>query len=77
MDYEMPEINGAETTDMIRTFLCNQNIEQPIIAGVTGHSDQKFFKIAFESGMNIVFEKTLIPDKVLKELINNCDIKIA
>ena len=39
MDYEMPEINGVETSDMIRTFLCNKNIEQPIIAGVTGHLD--------------------------------------
>ena len=27
MDYEMPELNGPQTTDLIRTFLYNANID--------------------------------------------------
>ena len=39
MDYEMPEIDGPEATHLIRDFLYLEDIEQPIIAGITGHSD--------------------------------------
>ena len=39
MDYEMPEMNGPECTDLIRNFLYQNNIDQPIIAGVTSHTD--------------------------------------
>ena len=35
----MPELDGPSTTTLIREFLYLQNIEQPIIAGVTGHSE--------------------------------------
>ena len=35
----MPDIDGPETTSLIRDFLYFENIDQPIIAGVTGHSD--------------------------------------
>ncbi len=55
MDYEMPEINGLEATQMIREFLYQKNIDQPIIAGVTGHSEQEYMNEAIKSGMNIVF----------------------
>ena len=41
MDFDMPEMNGPEATKMIRDFLYNENIEQPIIAAVTGHSDER------------------------------------
>ena len=55
MDYEMPEMNGPECAHLIREFLYFENITQPIIAAVTGHSDQKFVDNAIKSGMNIVF----------------------
>ena len=51
----MPEINGPEATSLIREFLYFEDIEQPIIAGITGHSDQKFIVKATVSGINIVF----------------------
>lgn len=70
----MPEINGPQATTMIRDFLYFEDIEQPIIAGVTGHSDDKFIKIAVEAGMNIVFQKTPFPHNKLKDLIIKCDI---
>ena len=38
MDYEMPEMDGLETTKQIREFLYNENIDQPIVATITGHS---------------------------------------
>ena len=39
MDFEMPEINGPEATGLIREFLYFEDLEQPIIAAVTGHTD--------------------------------------
>ena len=62
MDYEMPDMDGTETTNLIREFLYFENIDQPIIVGVTGHSDQKYIDRATESGMNIVFQKTPFPE---------------
>ena len=38
MDYEMPEMDGLETTKQIREFLYNENIDQPIVSVITGHS---------------------------------------
>ena len=35
----MPEMNGPETTNLIREFLYSREIDQPIIAAVTAHSD--------------------------------------
>ena len=43
---------------MIREFLYTMNIDQPIIAAVTGYSDKDHFDIALKAGMNIVLEKT-------------------
>ena len=38
MDYEMPEMDGLETAKQIREFLYNENIDQPIVSVITGHS---------------------------------------
>ena len=46
MDYEMPVIDGLEATKLIRNFLYNKNLEQPIIAAITGHSHQKYIENA-------------------------------
>ena len=42
MDYEMPGMNGPQTTNKIRERLFEEQIDQPIIVAVTGHSDEKF-----------------------------------
>ena len=39
MDYEMPEMNGPEATSLIRDFLYFEDLEQPIVAAITGHTD--------------------------------------
>ena len=39
MDCSMPEMDGPETTEMIRAYLYEQNLEQPIISAVTGHQE--------------------------------------
>ena len=48
----MPNLTGPETATLIREFLKEKNIEQPIISGVTGASDQKSIDNCFMSGMN-------------------------
>ena len=55
MDYEMPGMNGPECTQLIRDFIYFEDLDQPIIATITGHSDQKIVDNAIKSGMNIVF----------------------
>ena len=42
MDFEIPEMSGPKATNLIRQYLYEQNIEQPIIALVAGHSEQKY-----------------------------------
>ena len=51
----MPKMNGLETTNQIREFLYSENIDQPIVATITGHSEQIYIDRAIDSGMNIVF----------------------
>ena len=55
MDYEMPEMDGLETTNLIREFLYKENIDQPVIASITGHSEKIYIDRAIEAGINIVF----------------------
>jgi len=39
MDCNMPFMDGYEATDKIRQYLFEKNILQPIIIGVTGHTE--------------------------------------
>ena len=55
MDYEMPEINGPEACRQIREMLYFEEIDQPIVVAVTGHSDERFIQESIEAGMNTVF----------------------
>ena len=57
----MPHMTGPEATTQIREYLHEQNLFQPIIAGVTSYQDQKHIQNALKSGMNVVFEKTPFP----------------
>ena len=51
----MPSMNGPEATNLIREALLEEQVDQPIIIAVTGHSDDRFTKDSIESGMNAVF----------------------
>ena len=57
MDFDMPILFGYEATTRIREFLHMHKLKQPIITGVTGHTQQKFTDLAFNSGMNMVLSK--------------------
>ena len=52
MDCNMPIMDGYETTVLIREFLYERNIDQPIISAVTGHSEQFYINKSIASGMN-------------------------
>ena len=45
-------MDGYQTTQMIRQYFYENNIEQPIITAVTGHTEQQFLNRAFQSGIN-------------------------
>ena len=42
MDCNMPFMDGYESTGMIRSYLFDKNIEQPIILAVTGHTEAQY-----------------------------------
>ena len=52
MDCNMPVMDGYEATDLIRSFMYENNIEQPMIIGVTGHTEKSYVNKAINAGMN-------------------------
>ena len=38
----MPFMDGYEATVCIRDYLLKMNLEQPVIAAVTGHTEQQY-----------------------------------
>ena len=68
MDQNMPVMDGATATRTIREFLYEHELDQPIICGVTGHTEQEYVKRAIESGMNMVYSKPLSLN-LLKKLL--------
>jgi len=39
MDCNMPQMDGYEATDLIRRYLYERGLPQPVISAVTGHSE--------------------------------------
>ena len=39
VDQNMPELDGNNTSRLIREYLFKQNIKQPIISSITGHTE--------------------------------------
>ena len=62
MDCQMPIMDGYEATTKIRQYLFESNIKQPIIAGVTGHTETSYVNKSILSGMNLVLSKPVNTD---------------
>jgi CheY-like chemotaxis protein len=52
MDLNMPIMDGYESTYHIRQYLMEQNLEQPIIVAITGHTEDSYVSKAISYGMN-------------------------
>ena len=50
-------MDGYEATEKIRSFLYENNIDQPLIIAVTGHSEKQYVSRSINAGMNQVFPK--------------------
>jgi len=57
MDCMMPIKDGFETTQNIRQILHENNLDQPIIVAISGHSEKQYIEHALDSGMNIFLTK--------------------
>lgn len=68
MDCQMPFMDGYEATVKIREFIDQQEVCQPIISAVTGHTEQSYIERAINSGMNQVISKP-VDIQVLKVLL--------
>ena len=73
MDCNMPFMDGYEATVCIREYLLNLGLDQPIIAAVTGHTEQQYVQRCFDCGMNQVFSKP-IDIKSLRQMFLNIGI---
>ena len=68
MDCQMPFMDGYEATKKIREFIDEQEVSQPIISAVTGHTEQAYIERAINAGMNQVISKP-VDIQVLKVLL--------
>ena len=57
MDCSMPFMDGYEATKKIRKYLHKKGLKQPVIAAITGHTEQSYIRRAIKSGMNQVICK--------------------
>ena len=63
MDISMPELNGYEATQAIRTAEAGSNTRTPII-GVTAHALKGDSKKCIEAGMDDYLPKPVSPDRL-------------
>ena len=73
MDINMPVLDGCKATKIIRTLLYESKIDQPIICGVTGHTEQEYIDKCITYGMNKVFSKPL-NSSLLKDLLQTLNL---
>ena len=58
-DYSMKPINGYETSIMIRNYLIENDIDQPMIALCTGDNIQMDNQLCNNHGINTVLKKPI------------------
>ena len=68
MDCNMPIMDGYESCDKIRKYLKSQDLSQPLILAVIGHTEQNYVDKAINYGMNQVLSKP-INANVLKNIL--------
>ena len=68
MDCNMPFMDGYEATTKIRDYLYSQDLNQPIISAITGHTEQAYIDKSILCGMNQVLSKP-VQVEVLQHLI--------
>ena len=64
----MPHLDGYDASERIRQYFFENNLKQPIISAITGHTEQAFVKKAVKSGINQVLSKP-VDYRPLKNLI--------
>ena len=72
-DFSMPHLDGIESTRAIREFYASLGLaldDQPLIVGVTGHTQKEFSEKGFEAGMNRIESKPLY-FKTMEKLIRD------
>jgi CheY-like chemotaxis protein len=65
----MPEMDGLESTRLIRQFYEGQGIDrkmQPMIIGLTGHAEAQYKVLGMEAGMDEVLSKPIYFEDILK-----------
>ena len=72
MDIQMPGVDGYDATEKIREILYKEQLPQPIIVAVTGHSEDEFCEKAITTGMNAVFSKP-VKAECVDWIINEMD----
>ena len=69
MDFEMPIMDGLETSKRIRTMINNREVEQMSIIGCTAHSDKCEREKGIAFGMDEVIVKPIFREKI-REVLN-------
>ena len=57
MDCDMPVMDGYTATKEIREYCSQNKLEQPYIIACTGHSEQRYMQMAWDSGMDELIAK--------------------
>ena len=70
----MPIMDGYQATQEIREFLRQNQIVQPVITAVTGHTEESYVKKCLDSGMNQVMSKPVC-SKLLLNLLKKTGYK--
>ena len=68
MDCNMPVMDGFEATVILKEMMKNGSIKDIPIVGCTAYCDKENINRCFESGMNDVFKKPIMKNKLVYEL---------
>lgn len=75
VDYNMPEMNGDKTAEMIRQKEKSLNVKKSAyIVGLSANNVEEIDQICFKAGMNQMIEKPIQPE-ILKKLLIDLDLK--